>query len=161
MPPSHNRKTKQGYYKIINLHKYTGNPANCVFRSSWEKSFMLYCDLNPGVIKWSSESLRIAYVDFFGKKRSYIPDFLIETVSNDPNKEANNRFLIEIKPSHETTEPDIPKGHISAKKLKNIEYSCMIWQKNKHKWAYAVQWCKKHDITFKIITEHQINKLKA
>src|ERR1039457_1167797 len=154
MPPSHNRKTKQGYYKIINLHKYTGNPANCVFRSSWEKSFMLYCDLNPGVIKWSSESLRIAYVDFFGKKRSYIPDFLIETVSNDPNKEANNRFLIEIKPSHETTEPDIPKGHISAKKLKNIEYSCMIWQKNKHKWAYAVQWCKKHDITFKIITEH-------
>jgi len=123
---------------------------------------MLWCDLSPGIVKWCSEPLRIGYVDFFGKKRSYIPDFIIETVNTtDPNKEANNRFLVEIKPSHETVEPIIPKGYISPKQLKNLEYACAVWQKNKHKWAYALQWCKKHDIVFKIVTEVQINKLKA
>jgi hypothetical protein len=147
----------QGYYKIQHVHKYLGNPAEIVYRSSWEFKFMLYCDLNPGVIKWCSEMYRIPYVDFKGKQRTYIPDFYIET----QGEEKLNRFLIEIKPEQETKEPEIPKGTISKNKLKGIEYQCAAWIKNKHKWAFTVEWCKNRDIEFKIVTEHYINRLKA
>lgn len=146
----------QGYYKIQNVHKYLGNPSEIVYRSSWEYKFMLWCDLNPGVLKWCSEMYRIQYVDFKGKPRTYIPDFYIETQGDG----IVNRYLVEIKPEQETVEPQIPKGTISKNRLKSIEYQCAVWVKNKHKWAFATEWCKARDIEFKIVTEHYINKLR-
>lgn len=158
--PSHNSKAKSGYYKLINPDKYKGNPSEVVYRSSWEKKVMIYCDLNPGVIRWESEPYRVPYVDFYGKTRNYIPDFYLETV-NINNPSYINKFILEIKPEKETHEPEIPKGYITPKQLKNIEYSYSVWIKNKHKWAYALEWCKKRDFIFKIITEHYINNLKV
>ena len=119
----------QGYYKIQNPHKYLGNPSEIVYRSSWEYKFMIWCDLNSGVLKWCSEMYRIPYVDFKGKQRTYIPDFYIETQGEG----KVNRFLVEIKPEQETRQPEIPKGNISKNKLKGIEYQCAVWIKNKHK----------------------------
>jgi hypothetical protein len=158
--PARNGKVRSGYYRLINPHKYKGNPSDVVYRSGWELKFMLYCDLNPGVLRWESEPVKIQYVDFYGKTRNYIPDFLMECI-NPNNPDLLNKFLIEVKPEKETHEPIIPKGSISANQLKNIEWSYAAWIKNKHKWAYALEWCKKRDYVFKIITEHQINNLKA
>lgn len=149
----------QGLYKLINPQKYRGNPLEVVYRSSWEKRFMIYCDLNPGILQWESEPYKIPYVDYYGKRRSYIPDFLVIT-TNSKNPSMYNKYIIEIKPDKETREPTIPQGYISPKQLKNIEYGYGVWYKNKHKWAYAKEWCVKNDLEFKLITEKQLPSLR-
>jgi len=149
----------QGYYKIKHPEKYTGNPSEIVYRSSWEYKFMLYCDLTPGVYKWGSECFRIPYTDYLGKNRVYIPDFYLET-RNKNNPDLTNRFLIEVKPKQETIEPVIPSGNISEKKLKNLEYQLSAWQKNKYKWTYAKEWCKNRDMQFWLLTEDHLNSFK-
>lgn len=157
--PSNPTKYHQGKYKIKNPNKYMGNPMDIVYRSSWEYKFMVYCDLTPEVIRWGSETLTIPYVDYKGKSRRYIPDFYVET-RNSQFPELMNRFLIEIKPDAETREPIIPKT-ISEKKLKNLQYACGVWQKNKHKWYYANEWCKRRDIQFKLVTEKHLHLFKV
>lgn len=161
MPPSAGKgKYRRGYYRLVHPEKYRGNPMEVVYRSAWEKKIMIYCDMNPGVLRWESEPFKIPYVDFYGKTRNYIPDFLIETRNQD-NPDYLNKFVVEVKPAKETHEPEIPKGTITLKKLKSIEYEYTVWIKNKHKWAYALEWCKKRDFVFKIVTEHYINNLRA
>lgn len=156
--PSSPGKFHQGYYKIKNVEKYIGNPVDIVYRSSWEYKFMIYCDLNDGVLKWGSEIFKIPYTDYLGHNRTYIPDFYLET-KNPNNPDFLNKFLVEIKPEKETKEPIIPKN-ISEKKLKQLEYELKAWQKNKYKWTYAIEWCKNRDMKFWIITEVQLNSFK-
>ena len=44
----------KGKYKPKNRSKYKGDPTKIVYRSLWERRFMVYCDENPNVIKWAS-----------------------------------------------------------------------------------------------------------
>lgn len=157
--PNKSDKYHQGYYKIQNHNKYIGNPNEIVYRSSWEYKFMIYCDLNPGILKWGSEVFKISYTDRLGKGHAYIPDFYIETVNKD-NPDFLNKFLIEVKPLQETMEPIIPKT-ISEKKMKSLEYQVSAWQKNKYKWAHAIEWCNARDIKFYLVTEEQLGKLNV
>jgi len=151
-------KYHQGVYKIQNPAKYVGNPNEILYRSSWEYKFMLYCDLNPGVLKWGSEVFKIPYNDFMGHGHVYIPDFYLET-RNLENPDYMNRFLVEIKPEKQIRQPILPNS-ISEKKLKNLEYDIKEWQKNKYKWAYAQEWCKNRDIQFWLITEEHLNSFR-
>ena len=156
--PSNPSKFHQGYYKIKFPEKYLGNPAEIVYRSSWEYKFMVYCDLNPGVLKWGSEVFRIPYVDRLGHHHVYIPDFYLET--RDEKREGlMNRFLVEIKPEKEIREPIIP-ANLSKNKLKALEWDLAMWQKNKYKWTHAMEWCKNRDIRFWLITERHLGMLK-
>lgn len=154
-----NSKYKQGKYIPKFPDKYIGDVTDIVYRSSWEKNFMRYCDLNPGVLKWASEMFKINYVDRKGHSHVYIPDFYLETV-NVNDSSIINKFLVEIKPEKETREPIIPIGSITPKELKNIEYSAAVWQKNKYKWVYAEEWCKSRGIKFWIVTEENLNSFK-
>ena len=157
--PTQPGRFKQGYYKIKNVEKYIGNPVDIVYRSSWEYKFCVYCDMNDGVIKWGSEVFRIPYTDFMGKSRVYIPDFYLETVNkNQPG--LMNRFLIEVKPEKEIREPKIPKGNISAKRLKRLEHELNVWQKNKYKWVHTIEWCKGRDMQFWLVTEKHLGLFK-
>ena len=52
-------KTKQGRFKPRNPGKYKGDPSNIIYRSSWEKKFMLWCDCNLNVLEWGSEEIVI------------------------------------------------------------------------------------------------------
>jgi hypothetical protein len=153
--PNKPGKFKQGYYKIKNVEKYLGNPVDIVYRSSWEYKFMIYCDMNEQILKWGSEVFRIPYIDYKGHSRIYIPDFYLET-KNTKHEGLMNRFLIEIKPEKEIREPEIPVGNISEKKLKNLEYDLGVWQKNKYKWTYTVEWCKNRDMKFWLVTEKHL-----
>lgn len=157
--PSNPDKYHQGKYKIKNVHKYIGNPVDIVYRSSWEYKFMLYCDLNDGILKWGSEVFRIPYVDYKGHSRIYIPDFYLET-RNTKVDGLMNRFLIEIKPEKEIRQPIIPQGNISEKKLKQLEYELGVWQKNKYKWKHTIEWCKNRDIQFWLVTEKHLGQFK-
>ena len=36
----------KGKYNPRNPEKYKGNPHNIIYRSLWERKFMVYCDTN-------------------------------------------------------------------------------------------------------------------
>ena len=67
-----------GLYKPINPGKYRGNPTRVIYRSLWERKFMVFCDNNPSIIEWGSEEIIIPYRAPDGKVRRYYPDFYIK-----------------------------------------------------------------------------------
>ena len=42
--PNIDRRAYKGIFKPLNKAKYKGQVNNIVYRSSWEKRFMVYCD---------------------------------------------------------------------------------------------------------------------
>ena len=58
--------------------KYKGNPNNIICRSSWERKFCRYCDLNENILEWGSEEFFIPYISPLDKRvHKYFPDFII------------------------------------------------------------------------------------
>ena len=90
------RKSYKGRYRPKNKNKYKGNPANVIYRSLWERRFMVYCDTNPAILEWGSEELIIPYKSPLDSKiHRYFPDFYIKY----KDKEGKLRKLIvEVKP---------------------------------------------------------------
>jgi len=122
-------KTIKGKFIPNNIDKYIGNYSKIVYRSLWERKFMLYCDKTPEIICWSSEETRISY-QFEDKQRNYYPDFYVKFINeNDDIEEC----IVEIKP-----------------------YFQMGWSKNKAKWKYAREYCKERNYSFKVLTEREI-----
>ena len=71
-----------------NPEKYIGKTP-IISRSSWELSFMKWCDSNPSILKWSSETIEIPYSHPFFKSnnglpqtRRYYPDFYLEVLDS-------------------------------------------------------------------------------
>ena len=69
----------KGKYKPINKDKYLGNPNRIVYRSNWERRFMVYCDRNDAILHWGSEEIAIRYRNLLLKK--YQITFLISLLS--------------------------------------------------------------------------------
>lgn len=139
---------KQGIYKPVNKSKYIGR-SNPRYLSSWELKFFKWCDINPRVEKWSSESIIIPYIcPLDNKVHRYFVDLFVQI------KEGNNiiKYLIEIKPEKQTKKP---KTH-GNKKNSTILYENMTYIRNKAKWEAAVKWCKKKGYKFQIVTERNL-----
>jgi len=130
-------------------NKYQGDPNNIICRSSWERVFCRWCDLNENIIAWGSEEIRIKYYDPVRKKvRTYFPDFIIKV------KESNGqikKYIIEIKPKKQTLPPKKPSR--TTKSYINEVYTYVT---NEAKWKAAEEFCKDHQIEFKIITEDEL-----
>ena len=47
-----------GKYRPTNPRKYKGDPRNIVYRSLWERKFMVYCDSHDHIIEWGSEEFQ-------------------------------------------------------------------------------------------------------
>lgn len=142
-------KFSKDFYKVRNPEKYVGTKAP-MYRSSWEMTFMLFCDNNPAIQQWASEPLKIPYRDpLTGKQTVYVPDFLIKYV--DKNNKAHVE-LVEIKPAKQTLKEKVGKN----------PYDQAQFVKNQAKWAAASNWCKNQGIRFRIINEndifHNVNK---
>lgn len=136
-------KWAKGKFYPKNPSKFVGKKAP-TYRSSWEQRFMVFCDENSNVKYWDSESIEIKYIDpFTGKQRRYIPDFLIQYV--DANGKTKTE-LIEIKPRNQTTLKE-------AGRSKRNQYQAKI---NEAKWKYALAFCAKMGIEFRVITENEI-----
>jgi hypothetical protein len=130
--------------------------ACIVYRSSWEKSFMSYCDKNDNVLEWSSEEYQINYINSItGKPHRYFPDFWMK-VRNGSGK--IKEFIIEVKPMKETMDPQqiITEGMSERTKTDIIE----TYVKNRDKWDAAEQFCKSKGWNFKVLTEHDIVYVK-
>ena len=93
----------KGKYTPTNPRKYTGNPSNIIYRSLWERKFMVYCDANNKIIEWGSEEIIIPYLSpWDGRVHRYFPDFYIKV------KQSNGtlkKFIIEVKPKKQTKPP--------------------------------------------------------
>ncbi len=89
-------------YKPENPRKYKGDYKNIICRSSWERKFCRWCDLNESILEWGSEEFFIPYRAPDGKVRRYFPDFIMKV------KESNGQvktYVIEVKPLKQTKPP--------------------------------------------------------
>jgi hypothetical protein len=128
--------------------KYKGNYP-IVSRSTWEMQFMKWCDNNPLVVEWSSESVKIPYFDpTKQRRRNYYPDFMIKVIDKKDNIVS---YIIEIKPHKETVPPK--KGR---KSRKTMLHEHLTYQINQAKWKAAQDYCKKLGWKFKTFTERHL-----
>jgi hypothetical protein len=66
-------KYKQGTYRPKNPDKFIGSTAT--YRSGLELKFFRFCDYNPNIVKWSSESVVVPYISpIDGKVHRYFVD---------------------------------------------------------------------------------------
>ena len=128
--------------------KYKG-AKNPRYLSSWELKFFRWCDNNPNIIEWSSESVIIPYINPIDRKaHRYMVDNKVII------KEGNHvvKYLIEIKPKKQTQKPK-PHGN---KKQSTILYENLEYVRNISKWKAAEEWCKRHGYKFQILTEDDL-----
>ena len=142
-------KFRQGIYKPVNTAKYTGK-KHPRYLSSWELKFFKWCDINPHVIKWSSESVCLPYISpVDGKMHRYFVDNTVHI--QEGNKIV--KYLIEIKPSKQTK---APTKH-GNKKQSTILYETATWSINQAKWNAAKSWADSNGYVFQIVTEKDFN----
>ncbi len=133
----------QGIYEVRNPDKYVGNHKP-KYRSGWEFTFMAFCDNNPSVIKWASESIRIPYRHpITGKQTIYVPDFFI--MYEDKYGRVNAE-IVEIKPK---------KQSIIESKVTSARDKLAVVV-NQAKWLAANAYCKSQGLKFRVVTENDL-----
>ena len=141
-------QTYKSLYKPENPSKYKGNPNNIICRSSWERKFCRYCDLNEKIVQWGSEEFHIPYVSpVDGRVHRYFPDFIIKVKEQHEYKV----YVVEVKPLKQTAPPKkrarVTQSYISEAKTYAV---------NQAKWKAAEEFCADRCIEFKIITEKEL-----
>jgi hypothetical protein len=136
-------KFSQGVYKLKNPAKYLGSRSP-VYRSSWELTFMQFCDNNPAIQEWASECVKIPYRDpLTGKSTVYVPDFLINYIDKSGKTHVE---LVEIKPANQMLREKVGKN----------PYNQAQWIKNMAKWEAAGAWSRNRNIRFRVINQSDI-----
>lgn len=137
-------KYANGKYTVKHPEKYVGKRAP-TYRSSWEFTAFTFCDNNPSILQWASESINIPYRNpVTGKQTIYVPDLLWVYIDKDQKQHVE---LVEIKPASQTT--------MEAAKSVKDKLSVAI---NMAKWAAAQNFCKAHGMVFRVITEYDLYK---
>ena len=139
----------KGRYNPVNPKKYKGNPQNIIYRSLWERKFMVYCDTNDKILEWGSEEIIIPYISPWDSKvHRYFPDFYIKVKQSNGNIK---KFIIEVKPKKQTRPPKPV-----VRKTKRWINEVRTFGINEAKWKHATKWCKDNDMEFKILTEEEL-----
>lgn len=139
----------KGRYRVTNPEKYKGDITNIVYRSGWELKFMKWCDSNPSVLEWGSETVIIPYrspVD--NKIHRYFVDFYVKIKEKD---DTNKKYLIEIKPEKFTRPPIVPEN-----KTKKFIEEVFTYGVNQSKWKQANEYCEERGMKFLILTEKDL-----
>ena len=139
----------KGKYQPSFPRKYKGDPTNIVFRSLWERKFMVYCDKNANVLEWASEEIAIPYVSPVDQiSHRYFPDFYMKVKETDG---AIKKYVIEVKPLKQCSPPKKPKRQTKGYIREAFEYA-----KNQAKWKEAREWCADRQWEFKVVTEKEL-----
>ena len=140
----------QGEFKPKNVQKYVGG-FPIIFRSSWERKFMGWLDMNISVTHWSSESIIVPYYNVVKKRICrYFPDFYMRVVEKGGQVKE---YLIEVKPDKETRKPVKTKG----KRTATWTGEAVQYLQNLSKWTEAKKFSEKRGWIFKVITEKDLN----
>ena len=143
------RSYHQGRYVPVNPEKYVGNRNDIVYRSSWEKRFFVWADLNPSVVKWNSEEVVIPYICATDNRmhRYYVDAFIM--IRTTEGKIA--KLLVEIKPEAQTVAPKFP-----GKQTRRFLTEMTTYMKNQSKWEAAKKWANDRGMDFIVITERHL-----
>jgi hypothetical protein len=119
---------------IVGIHRSPKCRKAILFKSKLELYVCKYLDSEPKVecYVYEPHNLRIPYVKFYGrltKRAFYYPDFLIKY--SDGHQE-----IWEVKPASQCND-----------------------KINRCKWAYAIAFCNRCNIAFRVITESVIRSL--
>ena len=139
----------KGKYIPNNPKKYVGNPSQVIYRSLWERKFMVYCDRNEKILEWGSEEFFIPYrspID--GKIHRYFPDFYVKVKTK---QNTIKKWVVEVKPKIQTRPPKIPK-----RKTKSYITEVRNWAINDAKWKNAIEYCNDRNMEFILITEDEL-----
>ena len=140
----------KGKYYPSFPRKYKGDPTNIVYRSLWERKFMVYCDKNQNILEWASEEIAIPYRSPIDNRvHRYFPDFYMKV------KETNGKiknYVIEVKPAKQTIPPKKPKRQTKGYIREAFEYA-----RNQAKWKAAREYCADRMWEFKVITEKELD----
>ena len=121
----------KGKYTPKNSYKLDNKRTTVIYRSMWERRFMLYCDRNDNILEWNSESIHIPYVSPKDNRvHNYYPDFYVK-YKNTHGKTVEK--IVEIKPKWQSK-----------------------WSVNRAKWRAARQYCKVHGYEFQVLTEKEL-----
>lgn len=153
--PSLSKKSryKQGEIKASKLQKFIVTEASnsFVYRSSYEYSFMLWCENNGNVKAWSSEPYAIKYYCPVKKKeRSYWIDFT--ALMHDDVK-----LLVEVKPEKDLVA--VKQFQLSYSRLGTSEAKTQYLLANQTaannyaKWQAAMKYAKSKSMKFQVVTE--------
>ena len=140
----------RGKYYPSFPRKYKGDPTNIIYRSLWERKFMVYCDKNQNILEWASEEIAIPYRSPIDNRvHRYFPDFYMKV------KETNGKiknYMIEVKPAKQTKPPKKPKRQTKGYIREAYEYA-----RNQAKWKAAREYCADRMWEFKVITEKELD----
>ena len=129
---------------------YKGDPTNIIYRSLWERKFMVYCDKNTKILEWGSEEIALPYISPHDSRvHRYFPDFYIKVQENTGKIK---RYLIEVKPLKQTVKPKKPKRQTKGYIREAFEYA-----RNQAKWKAAREYCADRMWEFKVITEKELD----
>ena len=133
----------QGKFRLKFPEKYSGTRMP-TYRSSWEYTFMKFCDEHPSVSQWASEAVKIPYRNpLTGKQTIYVPDFFIVYADKGGKQKVE---LVEVKPKNQSVKENLGRSR------SNQAHYIM----NMAKWSAAKSWCKQKGIFFRVITEEDI-----
>ena len=139
----------KGKYYPSFPRKYKGDPTNIIYRSLWERKFMVYCDKNQNILEWASEEIAIPYRSPIDNRvHRYFPDFYMKV------KETNGKiknYVIEVKPAKQTKPPAKPKRQTKGYIREAYEYA-----RNQAKWKMAKEFCADRQWEFKVVTEKEL-----
>ncbi len=138
-----------GKYRPSNRQKYKGDPTNIIYRSLWERKFMVWCDKNENIIEWGSEEIVIPYISPVDNRvHRYFPDFYVRALTRDGRSQ---KFIIEVKPKAQCAPPKKQK-RITKKFITEVK----TYAVNEAKWKAAEEYCKDRRMIFKILTENEL-----
>lgn len=138
----------QGIFTPRNKSKYVGKEPPA-FRSGFELKFFRWCDNNPNVFEWASETIIIPYTSpLDGKVHRYYTDGVVAI------KEGNKvvKYIIEVKPLSQTLPPVVTK----RKRQSTLLFENQRYIINMCKWEAAKKWCDIHSFKFLILTEKEL-----
>ena len=142
-------ESNKSLYRPENPRKYKGNANNIICRSTWERKFCRWCDLNESILEWGCEEFFIPYVSPVDNRvHRYFPDFIVKL------REKTGRvktYVIEVKPKKQCVPPKQPK-----RQTKSYLYEVKTYAVNQAKWKAADEFCKDRLIEFKVITEDEL-----
>ena len=143
LKPRKNSRYSQGYIDPNSCKKLFPQLSHTriIYRSSYEKKFIIWLEQNNMVKYWGSECFKIPYMMPDGSQHSYYPDYFVELVNGE-------KWVVEIKPYNQTQKP--------------VNENCWVakeYVKNMCKWKEAKQFCGNKGFKFHIFTEKTIEKL--
>lgn len=129
--------------------KYRGDVNNIIIRSSWERRFFDWCDMNTNVIAYASEEVVIPYIcGTDNRHHSYYIDAWIRLRGADG---TTRDYLVEIKPYAQTIPPKFP-----GKQTKRYVEAVETYVKNQSKWEAAKRYARDRNMQFVVLTEKEI-----